>query len=92
MIELSEARLARLRAYLSASEDAEALGPDEYTVDLYELEPPISMQLVLTERGIDVLAAAELAHDEALDGWYMGTRIEAVHALEAALAGWPPSA
>ncbi|MBQ8953256.1 MAG: hypothetical protein IJ048_04005 [Clostridia bacterium] len=67
---------ARLRAYLESSEDAEALGGDEYTVDLYDVETPVSMDILFEKKGVNVLAALELLYDEGEDGWYLGEKIK----------------
>ena len=42
---------ARLRAFLEGSEDAEALGGGEYTVDLYDVDTPVSMDILLSKKG-----------------------------------------
>lgn len=83
LIQISKEKLV---AYLNASEDAEALSADEYVADLYDAEPPITMNLRVVENGAEVLAAAELLYDEEQDGWYMGERIEDEARLAAALA------
>ena len=66
----------RLDAYLRDNEDCEALSEDEYVADLYDIEPPITVNFRLTAKGVEVLAAARLLYDEEQDGWYMGERIE----------------
>ncbi|MBO4885231.1 MAG: hypothetical protein J5602_07955 [Clostridia bacterium] len=48
---------ARLKAFLDACEDAEALGGGEYAVDLYDVSEPVSMDILIDEKGVDVLAA-----------------------------------
>ena len=75
----------RLIAYLNASEDAEALSADEYVADLYDAEPPITLNLRVVKGGAEILAAAELLYDDEQDGWYMGERIEDEARLAAAL-------
>ena len=77
---------ARLRAFLEGSEDAEALGGGEYTVDLYDVDTPISMDILFDKkRGVDVLAALELLYDEGEDGWYLGEKIKDAERLAALL-------
>ena len=66
---------ARLRAFLDACEDAEALDGGEYTVDLYDVETPVSLDILIGKKGVDVLAALELLYDEEQDGWYMGDQV-----------------
>lgn len=81
----------RLEAFLRGNEDCEALSEDEYVADLYDVEPPITVNLRLSPKGAEILAAARLLFDEEQDGWYMGERIEDedeltqafLHAMEA---------
>ena len=65
-----------LKVFLETNEDAEALAQGEYVVDLYEEEPPITINLRIDDEKVFVLAAAQLLYDEEQDGWYMGERIE----------------
>ena len=76
---------ARLRVYLEESEDAEALGGGEYTVDLYDVETPVSMDILFDKKGVDVLASLELLYDEGEDGWYLGEKIKDADRLSALL-------
>ncbi len=76
---------ARLRAFLQGSEDAEALGGGEYTVDLYDVDTPVSMDILFDKKGVDVLAALELLYDEGEDGWYLGEKIKDAERLAALL-------
>lgn len=75
-LKLTEAQEAALRAFLEASEDAEQLSAREYVVDLYDIEQPVSLDLVFVRGGVAVDGAAELKYDEEQDGWYMGRRLE----------------
>lgn len=84
-IKLNEAQDRALRAFLTDNPDAEQLSAREYVVDLYDIDPPVSLDLVFVKGGIGVDGAAELLFDEALDGWYMGERIEAPEQVRAAL-------
>ncbi|MBO4298530.1 MAG: hypothetical protein J5998_07000 [Clostridia bacterium] len=77
---------ARLKAFLDACEDAEALGGGEYAVDLYDVSEPVSMDILIDEKGVDVLAALELKYDEAEDGWYLGEKIGDAARLTALLS------
>ncbi len=76
---------ARLRAFLDACDDAEDLGGGEYTVDLYDVSAPVSMDILLGKKGVDVLAALELLYDEEQDGWYLGEKIKDAEKLAALL-------
>ena len=75
-IKLTEEREAALREFLAGCEDAEQLSAREYVVDLYDIPRPVSLDLVFVKGGVAVDGAAELKFDEALDGWYMGQRLE----------------
>ena len=75
----------RLQAFLAACEDAEDLGGGEYTVDLYDTETPVSMDILIDKKGVDVLAALEMLYDEEQDGWYLGEKIKDTARLEALL-------
>ena len=84
-IKLNEAQEQALRAFLADNPDAEQLSAREYVVDLYDIEPPVSLDLVFVKGGIGVDGAAELLFDEELDGWYMGDRLESPERVRAAL-------
>ena len=75
-IKLNEAQAASLKAFLEACEDAEQLSAREYVADLYDIDRPVSLDLVFVRGGIGVDGAAELRYDEEQDGWYMGERLQ----------------
>ncbi len=75
----------RLIAFLASCEDAEEVGKDEYTVDLYDTEPALSMDIEFTKDGVDVLAALYLEFDEEQDGWYLGEKTKDVELIEKVL-------
>ena len=75
----------RLKAFLEQCEDAEEVGTDEYTVDLYDTEPAISMNIEFTKDGVDVLAALFLEFDEEQDGWYLGEKTKDIELIEKVL-------
>jgi hypothetical protein len=68
-IALTAEELQKLRAEIQ-EEDGENI------LDVYEPEPAFTMEFEYTKDGVDVLAAAYLAYDEGLDGWYLADRIE----------------
>ena len=77
---------ARLRTFLDSCEDAEALGGNEYTVDLYDAQSPLSLDLTVSGKdGVQVLAALTLLYDEEMDGWYLGDRVEDAEAIAQSL-------
>ena len=71
----------KLLQFLASCEDAEEVGKDEYTVDLYDTEPAISMNIEFTKDGVDVLAALYLKYDEEQDGWYLGEKTKDVELI-----------
>lgn len=75
-LNLTPAQLAGLRGFLADYEDAESLSEREYVVDLYDIEKPVSLDLVFEKNGVAVDGAAELLYDAEEDGWYMGRRLE----------------
>ena len=54
LLPLNENERNRLRAFLAANADCEALSEDEYVADLYDLEAPMSMDLVFVKDGVRV--------------------------------------
>ena len=84
-LKLSEAQLAALKSFLANCEDAEGLSEREYVVDLYDIEQPVSLDLVFVRGGVAVDGAAELKYSEEQDGWYMGARLETPELVLAAL-------
>lgn len=84
-LKLTEEQLKGLKAFLEKCEDAEKLTEKEYVVDLYDLNKPISLDLVFIKSGVAVDGAAELEYDEEMDGWYMGERIDQPEIIVAAL-------
>ena len=75
----------KLKAFLESCEDAEEVGKDEYTVDLYDIEPTMSMNIEFTKDGVDVLAALFLEFDEEQEGWYLGEKPKDVELIEKVL-------
>ena len=85
-LKLTQPQILALRAFLDQCADAEALSQREYVVDLYDIERPISLDLVFISSGVAVDGAAELKYDAEQDGWYMGERLDAPEDVMAALA------
>lgn len=73
-IALTHEEMERLRAETEG-------GEGECVLDAYEPEPAFTMEFEYTKDGIDVLAAAYLAYDQPMDGWYLSDRIEDAEAL-----------
>lgn len=84
-LKLTAEQTAQLRAFLEKCEDAEKLTEKEFVVDLYDIDVPLSLDLVFIKSGVAVDGAAELKYDEEMDGWYMGDRIDQPEAVFTAL-------
>ena len=82
---LDAEQLDHLKRFLDDFEDAEQLSEREYVVDLYDIERPLSMDLVFVRGGVAVDGAAELLYDAEQDGFYMGQRLDAPEAVFDAL-------
>ena len=86
-IQWSEDRVMALKCALQQSEDAESTGPDEYVADLYEAQPPLTLELAFEPQGVRVLAAESLAYDQEMDGWYLAGPVTDAAVIERALEG-----
>ena len=64
-----------LRAFMENNEDCSALSENEYIVDLYDTDQPVTLDILLKDSEVQLLAAARLLYDEEMDGWYMGEQI-----------------
>jgi hypothetical protein len=73
---LTEEELTKLRAETESVEGDNVL-------DAYEPEPAFTMEFEYIKDGVNVLAAAYLAYDKPLDGYYLTDRIEDKAQLEA---------
>ena len=79
--------IKELLAFLQSSEDCEQLSGEEYVADLYDAQPPLTLNLRVSDSEIELLAAAVLEYDAREDGWYMGERVDDAAQIEAALSG-----
>ena len=75
-IKLTAEEFSAMKNFLNTFEDSEQLSEKEYVLDLYDLEPPLSLDLSLGKDCLFVDGAAELLFNEEMDGWYIGQRIE----------------
>lgn len=85
LLALSAREISHLRAFLDRNEDCEALSDREYVADLYDLETPVSLDLVFCEGGVRVDGACALKYDEAMEGYYLGDALEDEAAVRGAL-------
>ena len=84
-ITLTAEQLTALKTFLDTFEDSEQLSEKEYVLDLYDIEPPISLDISLGKNCLFVDGAAELLFNDEMDGWYIGQRIEDPEAILRAL-------
>lgn len=82
---IAEEQIEGLRAFLERHEDAERLSEREYVVDLYEIERPVSLDIVFEKGSVMIEGAAELKYNEEMEGWYMGERLRSEEAIRKAL-------
>jgi len=84
-LRLNDAELKHLNAFLDNCEDCERLSAREVVLDLYDIEPPVSMNFVFVKGGIGIDGAVELKYSEEERGYYMGERIEDADRVRGAL-------
>ena len=82
---LSEKEAASLRAFLEANADCEAQAENEYVADLYDLEAPMTLDLVFVKGGVRVDGACLLAYDEEMEGYYIGEPVLEMETVRRAL-------
>ncbi len=75
-IALTKDELRTFTDFLSRFEDAEQISNNEYVLDLFESDPPMTMDLTLEKDGLRIEGAAALRFDEEMDGWYAAERTE----------------
>lgn len=86
-IQWSKEKAQALRDALEQSEDAQSTGPDEYVADLYEAQPPLTLELAFEPQAIRVLAVESMAYDQEMDGWYLAGPVTDIAMVERALEG-----
>ncbi len=85
LLPLSEKEAASLRAFLEANADCEAQAENEYVADLYDLEAPMTLDLVFVKGGVRVDGACLLAYDEEMEGYYIGEPVLEIETVRRAL-------
>ena len=85
LLPLSEKEAASLRAFLEANADCEAQAENEYVADLYDLEAPMTLDLVFVKGGVRVDGACLLAYDEGMEGYYIGEPVLEMETVRRAL-------
>ena len=86
LLPLSEKEAASLRAFLEANADCEAQAENEYVADLYDLDAPMTLDLVFVKGGVRVDGACLLVYDEEMEGYYIGEPVLEMEAVRRALA------
>ena len=86
-LRLSDAELAHLEAYLDSNPDCERLSKHEAVLDIYDIEPPVSINFVFVKGGIGIDGAFVLEYSEESDCWYLGERIEDPARIRSLLEG-----
>lgn len=85
LLPLSEKEASSLRAFLEANADCEAQAENEYVADLYDLEAPMTLDLVFVKGGVRVDGACLLAYDEEMEGYYIGEPVLEMETVRRAL-------
>ena len=85
LLPLSEKEAASLRAFLEANADCEAQAENEYVADLYDLDVPMTLDLVFVKGGVRVDGACLLAYDEEMEGYYIGEPVLEMETVRRAL-------
>ncbi len=85
-IRFTDDELNRIRDFAIQSEDCEQIGENEFVLDLFDLDAPVTLDIVLDRRGAHVEGAAFLSFDEEMDGWYMDAPIEREEDVRDAIA------
>ena len=85
LLPLSEKEAASLRAFLEANADCEAQAENEYVADLYDLEAPMTLDLVFVKGGVRVDGACLLVYDEEMEGYYIGEPVLEMETVRRAL-------
>ena len=85
LLPLNENERNRLRAFLAAIADCVALSEVEYVAVLYDLEAPMSMDLVFVKDGVRVDGACLLGYDEEMEGYYISEPVAELKVVRRAL-------
>jgi len=73
-------------SYIAGTGDSEWITDKECVLDLYDIEPPVTMDLVFAKGGAFVDGAYKMAYDEEEGGWYMAEEITDKETVLRALA------
>ena len=86
LLPLSEKEAASLRAFLEANADCEAQAENEYVADLYDLDTPLSLDLVFCKEGVRIDGACLLGYDDEMQGYYIDRPVTVAEDVRRALA------
>jgi hypothetical protein len=70
-----------LLQFLAASTDCEKLTEGEWVADLYDVEAPVSLDLVFKKDSVFADGAEYLAYDEASKGYYLSGPVESAERI-----------
>ena len=86
LIRMEAARVKALWDALRADEDSEENPDGSFTVDLFDTEPPVSMELYPDKNGYEITALLTLKYSDELEGWYVADKRKDKADMEAAAA------
>ena len=75
-IMLNKNELARLMGFLDRFEECERISDNEYVIDFYDNQPPVTLDIVFEEDCIRIDGAGILAYDDSMDGYYIAEAID----------------
>ena len=82
---LTKDEIDHLRSFLDKDPDSEQLSLKEYVCDLYDLDTPLSLDLVFKSGSVFIDGAKVHLYDKEMDGWYVGDEITDISVIEKAL-------
>ncbi|MBO4368449.1 MAG: hypothetical protein J5859_07020 [Clostridia bacterium] len=86
LIRMEAARTRALWDALRADEDCEENPDGSFTVDLFDTDPPLSMEIYPDKDGYEITALLTLSYSDELEGWYVSDKLKEKADMEAAAA------
>lgn len=75
-LKLTASEKTALTEFLANSSDCEKLSEGEWVADLYDVDAPVSLDLVFKKDSVFADGAEYLAFDEDAKGWYLSMPVE----------------
>ncbi len=75
-LKLTAEERTSLLNFLAGSSDCEKLAEGEWVADLYDVETPVSLDLVFKKESVFADGAEYLAYDAESDGYYLSGPVE----------------